>query len=190
MGCGLENVRIFVSMNLATRLLIFFILIFSGCEKDDDSGNIVGAPPTSSSSWSFSAVVNGNFVQADSARGYLHIDTSLGLPHRVFILMAYCDTQAIIPGFSDFRNTTQLAVYSYDSVNFADTTMAHLQYMTMNDTINDYMQTGAQHFDLSWVDNTNRKISGHFNGTVVADVTGDTIVITNGVFNNIPYEIW
>lgn len=168
-------------------LILFLGLIFSGCEKDDDiSGG--GTPQTPSATWSFSAKVNGNLVHADSLTAAVHVDTSLGIPMRAFAISAVCDTQLIACGFSDTINSTTPTIGNYNSV----VSFGILQYIPMSDTINDYFSFGPPlaQFTITSVDAVNQKVSGNFSGTVVGDVTGDTIFITNGVFNNIHYEVW
>jgi len=171
---------------IITAILIL-VTLFYGCEKDESPSGPV-APATPAATTSFSAKVNGNTVQADTIIASLHVDTSLGIPLRTFILFAVCDTHIIAPGFFDLINSTVVNFLSYDSVN-ASGGVSILQYRSMNDTINDYMQLNS-HLDISAADTINRKISGHFSGTLVGDVSGDTIIITDGVFSNIHYEVW
>jgi len=173
-------------MKTKALLILFLGLIFSGCEKDDDASPSSGGTPAAS--WSFSAKVNGNLVHADSLLAGLHIDTSLGIPLRSFAISALCDTQDIGCGFADTVNSTTPAVGNYNSA----VSSASLSYIHMSDTINEYFSFGSPlaQFAITYVDAVNQKVSGYFSGIVVGDVTGDTIVITNGVFSNVHYDVW
>jgi hypothetical protein len=167
-----------------TLLIISFLFVLYGCKKSDD--NARGAPdgpaPTSSAS-SFSAKVNNILYTADSARGYVYIDTSLVIPIRSFILMGYCGSKIIVPGFGDLTDSTLIPVLNYDSIQAG----AYIDYINMNDTLNEFEIVSAK-FKITSSDAVLRKISGSFSGVMVGDVTGDTVVITNGVFTNIIYQ--
>lgn len=168
-----------------TLTLLALILMMFGCKKNDDNTLSSALTPTPTSTWSFTANVDGVLSTADSARGYLHIDTSLGIPLRVFILKGHCPGKYIIPAFGDIINSTTLTTLNYNNVAAG----AQLQYHPLNDTVNDFQFTEAS-FNITSVDTSNKKISGNFSGIVVGNVTGDTVVITNGTFTNIIYQVW
>jgi hypothetical protein len=161
-------------------------VVFYSCKKDYDSGPVPAAP---SSAWSFSCKVNGNLVQADSAQGYLQIDTSSGIPIRGFIIMAYCDTHSIVCGFEDTLNSTWLDIASYYSSDSTDIKSV-INYGSPHDPLIAFPPPGISDFSFSAIDNINQKVSGHFSGVVITNFLGDTISITSGVFNNIHYDIW
>lgn len=172
------------------RILIILVIVFTwyGCEKKDDDNNLPSpnSAPNPTPAWSFSGAVDGNVLNADSAKAYLHIDSSLGTPIRVLIVMGYCsNNRSIVPGFGDFINSTSLTTLNYDSLGAG----AYLDYIDLNNAVDDFFATEAK-FKITSVDNVNKKISGSFNGVVVGDVSGDTVVVTNGIFTNILYEVW
>jgi len=169
---------------IITAILIL-VVFFYACEKDESSSG-PAAPATPAATASFSAKVNGNTVYADTVVAQLNIDTSLGIPFRVLVIAALCDTQTILPGFIDTINSTVPAVgdYSNSPLGFGS-----LGYYHGSDTINEYFSSTAQ-FTITTVDAANQKVSGTFSGIVVGDVSGDTIIITDGVFSNIHYEVW
>jgi hypothetical protein len=177
-----------VIMKTTGILILSLSLIFSGCKKDDDAP-AGGIPQMPSTAWSFSAKVNGNVVQADSMFTMLHIDTSLGIPHRGFIIMAYCDTHSIVTGFVDTLNSTWLNIASYNSPDSTGIE-SHLNYGSPHDPLIAFPPPGVSDFSFSTIDNINQKVSGHFSGVIITNFLGDTISITNGVFNNIHYEVW
>lgn len=167
----------------AVRLLLlsFVAVALVTCKKGDDNAPTSSPPPTPPpSTWSFTAVVNGNTVHGTTVNASLFIDTSLGSPLRTFGVAALCGTDFIEAGFGDISNSTIPSVGNHD---FGSVIM----YQTQSDTVNDYNNPG--HFSITSVDAAAQKVSGTFSGTVVGDVTGDTVVITNGVFTNIHYTV-
>jgi hypothetical protein len=164
--------------------ILSLIIFFSACNKNDD-GEISPLPGYSNSGWTFTSTVNGIVLNADSARGYLHIDTSLGIPIRAILISGLSGHKNIVPGFGDLINTTTPPIVNYDSIG----TGAQLQYYDFDDSINEYHPISSS-ISITAVDSLNRKFSGTFSGVVVGNVTGDTIVVTNGSFMNIEYVVY
>lgn len=166
-----------------TLALFAFLFIIISCKKNDDEPSSGSTQSTHHTSSSFTAYVNGVLTTADSAEGYLVIDTPFTIPWRGLLVAGYCPGKTIIPEFTDTINSYNLTTLNYD-MNAG----AGMDYYQANDTFNEYYYTDAA-FEITSVDTVNKKVSGNFSGTVVGDVTGDTIEITNGSFTDVKYEI-
>src|SRR4029078_5580120 len=153
--------------NMRNTLIFLTVLSFVfSCKKEDDDSSSGTAPATQNSSSSFSAYVDGILTTADSATGYIRINSSLGIPIRIFMIMGYCPGKEIIPDFGDTVNSTTLTTLSFDSAEAG----AGIDYFPLNDTINEFNYTAAT-FKITSVDTVNKKVSGEFSGTVVGDVS-------------------
>ncbi len=163
--------------------LLMLVVFLIGCNKSED--NLPSTTTVYNPSWSFSAKVNGVLIYADSARGYIYIDTTHSFPVRAFIIDAYGDGKSIVPGFGDGINSTTLTTLNYTTSAFG--IGAQFQYYPLNDSINTFDFLEAS-FRISVVDTVQKKISGDFSGILIGDVSGDTIKITEGNFRNIIYQ--
>ncbi len=164
-------------------LALIIILFLFSCKKSvDNSPSSSSATPTSSAS--FSAKINGILMNAQSASGLLQIDTSSGIPRRSFIIFGAYQNFGIYPGFVDLINCTSLVPSNYTDQSSG----AVMLYYMPSDTLHQIMPTFSS-FKINSVDTVIKKMSGTFSGTMVNSGTGDSVVITNGVFSNVPYLI-
>jgi hypothetical protein len=164
---------------------LLIIVLIAACKKEGDS-NGDEMPLTQQSSGLLSATVDGVTVYADSAKAFYLIDTiGFPWPQRVFLIKGNCQNKIIWPGFVDTINSFIIPVLSYGTTGAIET--ASLDYFNGIDSIDDFFPSSA-YFDITSVDTANKKVSGHFNGVIVGNGINDTVVITNGVFNNIKYE--
>lgn len=161
--------------------IISFFFLFTSCEKDESPSGYF--PPAGQPSFTFT--MNGVNIQADSANAYYLIDTSMGIPLRIFSIISFFDDQILSPGFVDTINSLD-----FSGVNYQDIMIANLSYEADADTINllfGYHEISAA-FAVTHADSVNQLISGTFSGVVVNDSLNDTLNITNGVYTNIKYH--
>jgi hypothetical protein len=167
------------SLYILIPLLLLINLI--SCNKADDTDSTMQPSVTQPQSH-FQATVNGTVMHADSARGYMFVDTTaFPFPWRGFDVVGWKQgIIKVVAGYGDTINSWNPSIVNLDSLQAG----AAIGY---NDFSNNDYEPLAGEFEITSVDTVNHLVSGTFSGINVGDISHDTIVITNGSFTNIIY---
>ncbi len=180
-----------ISRKNAIKLFIVFLTALTSCKKSSNDDNDNTPQPTQpTQNWWFKADVDGITLSADSAKGYLIIDSTGSLfpspaLKRMFMIDGYFQNKFISPFFGDSLLSENLLGPSVDSsiIHFPG-----LDYQDWNSPSGQDYNWITAYFEVTNADTVNKSVSGSFSGMVVGDVLQDTVALTNGSFSNIKYE--
>ncbi len=162
-----NNLRIILTISI-------LLVVFSSCKKETYS---------TSSNFRFSAFVDGVYFSADSAEGFLHIDTSSNFTMRTFMVVGFFD-KATITAFSiDTINSFNLINANYSG--WGGKTLEMTDSITGN--IFNSNPINSAIFNITYNDTLKKLVSGNFSGYVLDSASTDSIFISNARFSNIKY---
>lgn len=158
-------------------IIILFVLL--SCKKEQETSS---APNTSSAN--FSAKINGTLTQffTGSTSAELYVvngDTA----HRSFYISGFSTNARLTVSIQDTIYSAFFPLTVYDSIQHG----AEITYSIPPFTSIQYHAIEA-YVQLQTTDLFNRKMSGLFHGVLVSSSLEDTLVISDGAFNDIHYS--
>ena len=153
-------------------VLVFMLLIFSGCKKDSSK------PKSNNGSPSFSAKINGTDFIATSTYCAVVVDSSLHI--RAFNVQGHYLNQAISVLFVD---TILIEYIEANSIPFSQGVLIdYTEYPSSN-----YYNMLSGGMSITMYDTLTKKASGTFGAFLSGNNPPGVLNITNGQFNNLPY---
>jgi hypothetical protein len=160
-------------LSIALTISILSI-IFSSCKKETF---------TTTSNFLFSAKVDGIFLSADSAEGFLHIDTSSNFTMRTFMVVGFFHKKTITAFSIDTLNSFNLLNSNYSG--WGGKTLEMVDSITGN--VYNSNPINSALFNITYNDTVNMLVSGNFSGYILDSASTDSIMISNGSFSNVKY---
>ena len=155
-------------------IISILLLTFYSCKKENIS---------TSSNFQFNVKVDGIMLTADSAEGFLHIDTSTNFTQRTFMVFGFFHKKTITAFFTDTVKSLHLINTNYAGWGG--------KILGMTDSISgevyDSNPANSAIFNITYNDTVNKMVSGNFSGYVLDSTSTDSILISNGIFKNVKY---
>lgn len=152
-------------------IISILLLTFYSCKKENIS---------TSSNFQFNVKVEGIMLTADSAEGFLHIDTSTNFTQRTFMVFGFFHKKTITAFFTDTVKSFHLINTNYAGWGG--------KILGMTDSISgEVYGSNSAIFNITYNDTVNKMVSGNFSGYVLDSTSTDSVLISNGLFKNVKY---
>jgi hypothetical protein len=175
--------------NIIKLISVYLLLSITACsKKDNDIPPCNNCGSTNNTSAYVSATINGwQFYTSSTPWCQILLNQIPNL--RTMVMVAESNNHRIYLSAIDLNAYTELldtAVYSVSGT----TSLAYFDYSFISNTDTIFECLNIDGFlKINFQDTVQNKISGIFQYTVFDQNHNDTFKVTNGVFNNIKYEV-